>query len=99
MGNNLSKYIMEAMENLNQMSTEWECPRVGWFKLNTDGGVDVNFENATVSGLIRCSNGNWVLGYGWNMGVHLILDAKLQAIIDGMNMAWDIGMCHLIVDR
>ncbi|MBA0554763.1 hypothetical protein Golob_013849, partial [Gossypium lobatum] len=68
------------------------------FKLNMDGGVDVNSRNAMASGLIRCSNGNWVLGYGRIMGVHLVLDVELQAIIDGMNMAWDIGMCHLIVE-
>lgn len=64
---------------------------MGWFELNTDGEVDVNAENARASGLMKCLNGSWVLRYGWNMGVNWVLNADLQAIIDGMNRVWDVG--------
>lgn len=33
--------------------SRWKFPRLGWLKLNTDGGVDVESEIATVEYLLR----------------------------------------------
>ncbi|PPD71395.1 hypothetical protein GOBAR_DD31708 [Gossypium barbadense] len=67
----------------------WEKPLIGWVKLNTDGGVDAKFGNATVEGFVRGRKGDWVVGYSCNLGVGLVLKAELQAILDGIKIAWD----------
>ncbi|MBA0876553.1 hypothetical protein Goshw_026746, partial [Gossypium schwendimanii] len=88
--------VLESIEHVSR-----ECPLA---QANLNGESDhvffCRFEpNVYKMGISTgCSNGNWVLGYDRNMGVHLVLDAELQAIIDGMNMAWDIRTCHLIVE-
>ncbi|PPE00680.1 hypothetical protein GOBAR_DD02298 [Gossypium barbadense] len=71
------------------MVTEtWEASEDGWFKLNTDGSVGLNSGNATTRGLVRGPSGNWVFGYGKNIGTTSVLEAELQAIVDGIRMAW-----------
>ncbi|MBA0661046.1 hypothetical protein Goklo_012959, partial [Gossypium klotzschianum] len=39
----------------------------------------------------RGSEGQWVVGYRRNIGVSSILDAKLQAIVDGLKTTWNKG--------
>ncbi|KAK5786825.1 hypothetical protein PVK06_041471 [Gossypium arboreum] len=66
-------------------------------KLNADGGVDVKFGNAMAEVVVRGPKGDWIFGYGLNLRVSSILDAKLQVILDGVRIAWDKGVCRLLV--
>lgn len=68
-------------------STRWECPQNGWFKLNTNGGVDINFGNIRLRDLMRGLEVKWVVGYERNIGVSSVLDAEFQAIVDGLKTA------------
>ncbi|KAE8671077.1 hypothetical protein F3Y22_tig00111996pilonHSYRG00110 [Hibiscus syriacus] len=41
----------------------WSKPPYGWFCLNTDGAVSQNNENGSIGGVIRNSDGEWIVGY------------------------------------
>lgn len=49
----------------------------GWIFLNTDGAVQVDSRNATVGGVLRDRNGEWIIGYNKYLGKCSILDTEL----------------------
>lgn len=87
-----------AFNSQQQASMRCENPQNGWFKLNTDCGVDVNSGNATAGGLVRGPKGDWVLCYGRNLGISSVLEAELQAISDGFKTSWDKGVRRLLIE-
>ncbi|OIT07684.1 hypothetical protein A4A49_62849, partial [Nicotiana attenuata] len=42
---------------------KWTHPIYGTYKLNTDGAYNINTNCAGIGGVIRNSNGDWVIGY------------------------------------
>lgn len=46
----------------------WEKPKLGWFKLNTDGSSNGSVGTAAGGGLIRDELGNWVIGFSRRIG-------------------------------
>ncbi|KAE8696037.1 hypothetical protein F3Y22_tig00110677pilonHSYRG00012 [Hibiscus syriacus] len=69
----------------------WKPPIAGTFKLNTVGAVDPRTMDA-MGGVLRDSNGQWVIGFHRNIGRCSIFHAELWALLDGLTLAWDQGM-------
>ena len=46
----------------------WEKPASNWSKLNSDGSFVHNIGIASGGGLIRNSDGDWIMGYARNIG-------------------------------
>ncbi|KAK5775015.1 hypothetical protein PVK06_042882 [Gossypium arboreum] len=44
----------------------------------------MRFGSAMAGGIVRCHQGDWVFGYGCNIGVNSILEAKLRSIVAGL---------------
>ena len=59
------------------MPVRWEKPSPGWVKLNTDGSSLVNPGIAGSGGLIRNSDGDWIMGFVRNIGTTGSVAAKL----------------------
>ncbi|GLT45320.1 hypothetical protein SLA2020_191580 [Shorea laevis] len=76
----------------------WDPPPSSWFKLNTDGSTIGNPGYAGCGGLIRDSQGQWVVGFMRNIGHTTSLAAELWAIRDGLSMANYLQIQNLIVE-
>ena len=76
----------------------WHKPAEGWFKLNLDGASIGNSGSAGAGGLIRDHSGNWVKGYMRNIGVAMSIIAEFWALRDGLLLASQMGITHLIVE-
>lgn len=62
-----------------------------------DGGIDMQPGSAMVGGIVRCHHGDWVFGYGCNIGISSILEAELWIIVDGLETAWGKGVHWLLI--
>ncbi|CAN1135910.1 Putative ribonuclease H protein At1g65750, partial [Linum perenne] len=69
----------------------------GWFSLNSDGSLCSNNHRAAAGGLIRDHIGWFISSFVTNLGSCSIMRAKLRGILEGMKMAWDLGIRKLIV--
>ncbi|GLU09907.1 hypothetical protein SLE2022_267420 [Rubroshorea leprosula] len=67
--------------------TGWDPPPLNWLKLNTNGSVTSNPNNAGCGGLFRDNQGHWIMGFIRNIGYTTTLTTELYAIRDGLNIA------------
>ena len=75
----------------------WVAPSWPWFKLNTDGSHKSS-GLSSVGGLIQNCDGEWIIGFGMNIGVGSITGAGLWGLYQGLCLAWNIGIRQLQVD-
>ncbi|KAK9285069.1 hypothetical protein L1049_024254 [Liquidambar formosana] len=68
-----------------------------WLTLNTDGSSLGNPGYAGAGGLIRNSMGVWLKGFYRHIGRTTSVCAELWAIRDGLQLAWSMGYCHVIL--
>ena len=59
-----------------------------------DGTREINGK-ANVGGLIRDANGNWIRGFGMNIGSCPISIAEIWGLYQGLNLAWNYGIRFL----
>ncbi|KAE8706378.1 hypothetical protein F3Y22_tig00110393pilonHSYRG00026 [Hibiscus syriacus] len=76
----------------------WNPPGVGIFKLNMDGTVYLTTKKASSGGAIRDYKGNWIAGYTRNIGCCSVSRAEYWAVINGLEIAWDLGLQQVIVE-
>ena len=74
----------------------WKAPIWSCVGLNTDGAMKRS-GYAGAGGLIRDSNGNWLMGFTVNLGMCSVLSAKLWGLFHGLKVACDYGFRHLQV--
>ena len=55
------------MECREEKLIRWNPHPMGWFKLNTDGAFKANSRMASVGGIIRDENGNWLAGFAFHI--------------------------------
>ncbi|KAH9685693.1 putative ribonuclease H protein [Citrus sinensis] len=76
--------------------TRWKAPIWLCVSLNTDGARKGS-GYAGVGGLIRDSNGNWLMGFTVNLGMCSVLSAELWGLLHGLRVACDHGFRRLQV--
>ena len=64
----------------------WKAPIWSCISLNTDGAMKGS-GYAGVGGLIRDSNGNWLMGFTVNLGMCSVLSAELWGLLHGLRVA------------
>jgi ribonuclease HI len=67
-------------------------------KLNTDGSVLGNPGLASLGGVLRDSNGNWLRGFSHKLGITNSLAAELWGVRDGLLLARDLNIRKLIIE-
>ncbi|KAH9750393.1 putative ribonuclease H protein [Citrus sinensis] len=75
----------------------WLPPPWPWCKLNTDGSYR-NTGEAGAGGIIRDSFGNWISGFSMNIGESSVIMAELWGLYQGLSLAWNVGIRHLLVE-
>ena len=76
----------------------WAKPPFGWHKLNTDGASLGNPGKAGGGGLIQDHQGKWIKGFMRRIGLVTSITAELWALRDGLMLAKQIGITHLVVE-
>ncbi|KAK9021462.1 hypothetical protein V6N11_011449 [Hibiscus sabdariffa] len=69
----------------------WVRPARGWVKLNVDAAVGVSDDRASVGGVIRGADGEWIFGFTRFVGRCTVLLAELWAVLDGLRHAWAVN--------
>ena len=82
----------------NVVSVGWEKPPRGWVKLNTDGSAMKNPDRAGGGGLLRDHDGVWLRGFARGLGYTNSILAELWALRDGLLLAKELGLQHLIIE-
>lgn len=76
----------------------WEKPGYGWLTLNMDGLVVGNFGVARSGGLIRDTNGEWVMGFARRIGKTSSFLAELWALHDGLQLCLQIQAQAVLIE-
>ncbi|KAK8652699.1 hypothetical protein V6N13_126724 [Hibiscus sabdariffa] len=71
---------------------QWRAPPQHWSCLNTDGSVCSSSHHTKTGGLLRDNIGSWIQGFGRCIGITNAFTAELWAILDGLNLAWQLGL-------
>lgn len=77
-------------------NSSWTPPPENFYKLNTDGSF-VNI-NAAARGIIRNYRGIWIAGFSMNIGPSTIHESELWGLRQGLFLALQIGITHLILE-
>ncbi|KAL4319850.1 hypothetical protein GQ457_18G018210 [Hibiscus cannabinus] len=77
---------------------KWSCPTLGWIKLNVDGAMDLRDGSATIGGVIRDDQGNWIFGFLKSVGICSVLTTELWAILVGLRHVWRLGFRKIEVE-
>ncbi|KAK9035664.1 hypothetical protein V6N11_077698 [Hibiscus sabdariffa] len=75
----------------------WSRPPFGWICLNVDGTVLPSTNMGSAGGLVRDTDGRWLLGFYKFMGIISPLCVELWAIYVGLRVAWDNGFEYVQV--
>ncbi|CAN1148633.1 Putative ribonuclease H protein At1g65750, partial [Linum perenne] len=75
----------------------WRPAEEGWCSLNSDGSLYSNPSRAAAGGVIRDHDGRFVSAFAANLGVCSIMRAELRGIVEGMKLAWSLGIRKLCV--
>ncbi|CAN1160631.1 Putative ribonuclease H protein At1g65750 [Linum perenne] len=75
----------------------WRPGDEGWSTLNTDGSRLTHSGSTAIGGLIRDDGGRFIRAFTANIGDCSITRAELSAIVQGLRMAWSMGIRRIIV--
>lgn len=70
----------------------------GWVKLNSDAAVTNHGAKAAAGGVVRDSDGNFILGYASDIGEATTTVAELQAILMGLKLVWRRGFTKVTME-
>ncbi|CAI0429574.1 unnamed protein product [Linum tenue] len=83
--------VAEGGRSVEQHWVSWQRPPTGWVGLNTDGSVVLAQGRSAAGGVIRDSEGRFLVAYSTNLGGGSITNAELAGIAQGLQLAWERG--------
>ncbi|CAN0904913.1 Putative ribonuclease H protein At1g65750, partial [Linum grandiflorum] len=75
----------------------WRPGDEGWFTLSTDGSFRSPIKVAAAGGIIRTYNGRFFKAFAANLGSCSITRAEMRAIVEGLQLAWSLGIKQIRV--
>lgn len=72
------------------MMVGWIPPTFNYIKINVDGSSSTG-GSAAIGGIIRDTNGEWILGFNKHLGGGNALLAEMWSIHYGLEIAWKFG--------
>ncbi|XLR46367.1 hypothetical protein HN51_030454 [Arachis hypogaea] len=69
----------------------WKKPGIGWTKLNFDGSCKVGSGKASIGGVVRNHNAEFMLGYAESIGIANSTIAELTALKRGLELVLENG--------
>ncbi|MBA0643537.1 hypothetical protein Goklo_027818 [Gossypium klotzschianum] len=72
----------------------------GWVKLNTDGALPSYRPEASIGGVFRDADVNWLCGFSLWVGNDTIFKVEARVVLQGLQIAWENGYRKLeLVER
>lgn len=96
LANLISTSVGPMREARPSLSTSWYPSKKDVTVLNVDGSSLGNPGRSGFGGLLRRSDGTWIVGFAGSLGFSEILQAELMAILKGLSLAWDLGIRRLV---
>ncbi|RDX88431.1 putative ribonuclease H protein, partial [Mucuna pruriens] len=80
-------------------TARWTKPEITWAKLNVDGSREhFNGPSAGCGGFMRDASGKWLCGFAKKLNPNYQAhQTELQAIVTGLELAWEMNVKNLIV--
>lgn len=75
----------------NAIRVTWEKPQVGWTKLNFDGSCKCSTGAASIGGVMRDHNAEFLLGYSESIGRTTSTIAEMAALRRGLELVLENG--------
>ncbi|CAN1182479.1 Putative ribonuclease H protein At1g65750, partial [Linum perenne] len=75
----------------------WRPRDEGWPTLNTDGSRICHSGHTAIGGLLRDERGGFVHAFCGNIGHCSITRAELRAVVEGLKLAWSLGIRRVAV--
>ncbi|CAN0919445.1 Putative ribonuclease H protein At1g65750, partial [Linum grandiflorum] len=75
----------------------WRPGDEGWFTLSTDGTFRSPTKVAAAGGVLHTDTGRFVKAFAANLGSCSITRAEIRAIVDGLQLAWTLGIRRIRV--
>jgi ribonuclease HI len=92
----------KAFGGSNKISTprlvSWHPPPENVIKINVDGSSIGNPGPSGFGGLLRNTFGGWITGFARSCGFTSNINAELQAISHGLDIAWNHGFRNVICE-
>lgn len=73
---------MEHMACSSMSMQGWQPPTTGWVKINVDVSLSRNRSRATVGGMLRGPNGDWLVGFRMQTGMYDILNIEAKTVLE-----------------
>ncbi|XP_061355349.1 uncharacterized protein LOC133299869 [Gastrolobium bilobum] len=83
---------------LSKIHIAWQPPDYRWIKLNTDGAAKGSPGVAACGGLCRGSDGQWLGGFAYHVGIVSAFTAELWGILKGLEFTWNKGFRKIIIE-
>lgn len=88
---------MSLLSN-NSRVERWTPPNEGWVKLNVDGAVALDGQQASIRGLLQDSTGTWLWGYAMSYGGDSVFKVEARVMLEGLLLVWDKGFKRVEVE-
>ncbi|MBA0561732.1 hypothetical protein Golob_018533, partial [Gossypium lobatum] len=76
----------------------WSHMEKGWIKLNTDGAVSSSSPTASIGGVFKDLDANWLCGYSLAFGKGFVFKVEARAVLEGLFIAWEKGFRKIEVE-
>lgn len=84
-----NKCRQQATQVVQKENCVWRSLASNWIKVNVDRAVSKFKDWVVVGGVVRDSNGGWIIGFQKFVGRTLALNAELWAILHGLQRGFD----------
>ena len=93
-----NSFPQQCPSHYQLVNISWQTPLMRWVKLNTDGAAKGTPGEASSARLFCNALGQWIRGFAFCIGIDFVLTAEFKAILSGLQIAWECGFKHLIID-
>ncbi|XVF34174.1 hypothetical protein REPUB_Repub18cG0035900 [Reevesia pubescens] len=92
--------ILQTLNSKLKYTTriKWLRPMPGHVKMNVDASMNRLTGAASAEGILRDSNGDWIMGFTYKVGISNILGAELWGIFQGLQICWNKGYRQVEVE-
>ncbi|KAL4369629.1 hypothetical protein GQ457_05G014180 [Hibiscus cannabinus] len=89
---------MDISIPIKSHNVRWKYPDDGWSKVNSNGARCQGDRRTACGRVVRNSKGEWILGFFKFISIYLIVEAEIWSVIDGLQHAWMIRLCHVWIE-
>ncbi|KAA3481205.1 putative (S)-N-methylcoclaurine 3'-hydroxylase isozyme 2 [Gossypium australe] len=82
-------YDLMVHANLAVTTIYWSPPERGWIKLNTDGALPSYRSGASIGGMFRDADANWLCRFSLCIGKDTIFNIEARVVLQGLQIAWE----------